>query len=187
MMPGPSSPRTCSPSPTTMLALLPVSRSLLRRILRSKGMVWLDIRHEQRVGWLHAGRHFRVALEQCWWVVLPDDAMRALLVGSALPRGGGADGEAPALSYYDLERRSFIDTNDATAGGGEFRFMDRRQETLFIGAACDGRTDEGAIRCLLDACLVTDAEMVDYENRWGGAEPSMCALLSYEYLQRVSL
>jgi len=161
--------------------------SPLRRILRSKGVVWLDTHHEQRVGWSHAGRHFRLAPEQCWWAVLPDDAMRALLTGSGRRGGSVLDGGAPELSYYDLERQSFIDTDECIFGGMECRFGDRRQEILFIGAARDGRADEGAIRRRLDACLVTDAEMVDYENRWGGAEPSMSAWLSSEYLRRVSL
>lgn len=50
--------------------LLCVSR---RRVLRSKGFVWLSSSHGAAHYWSHAGQHFEVREEGDWWADVPED------------------------------------------------------------------------------------------------------------------
>ena len=129
-------------------------------VLRSKGVAWLDTHHEQLVTWSNAGRHISIEAEQCWWAMLADSEMLAVL-----ERNGGPHG----AEEYEAERGAF---------DGEFG--DRRQELVFIGTGLDPE----AIGAALDACLATQDEMREYRERWSGSEPSMEAWADKEYLRR---
>lgn len=137
-------------------------------LLRSKGVVWLDSHHEQLVSWSHAGRHFNLEPEQCWWAVLPDVDMREILAGEQSGARSGCEG----ATLYEVERSTFKGVDG-----------DRRQEVVFIGA----ELREKEIRAALDACLATDEEMRDYRTRWAASQPSRSTWTSAEDLRRVTL
>lgn len=137
-------------------------------LLRSKGVAWLGTHHEQVASWSHAGRHFSLEPEQCWWAVLPDADMRDILAAEESGAGPGYEG----ATSYDAVRSCF----DGVDG-------DRRQEIVFIGV----ELLEAEIRAALDACLATDEEMREYRTRWDSFQPSRSTWLSYEDLRRVAL
>jgi len=96
------------------------------RVLRSKGVAWLDRSYTNLISWSHAGRHLSIEEEQCWWAVLSDEQMREVL--------GRGRSPSAAEALYNAELRAF----DRTGGV----YGDRRQEIVFIGT----RLDEKAIR-----------------------------------------
>ena len=111
--------------------------SPLRRVLRSKGFVWMAGSHNKAHYWSHAGQHFEVREEGDWW--------------DGVPREEWPADEAGRMAIT----RDFA--QDARVG-------DRRVEVIFIGQGMD----EGGIRGALEACLLTDEEMLKYWARWDG-------------------
>merc|ERR1712124_34642 len=122
-------------------------------VLRSKGTVWLDTQHRFAAGWSHAGRHFELPLVGTWWATLPREIMRAALS----PSGVDSDSESDA---YKAELAKFASSSIGDSVDGSGPFGDRRQEIVFIGINLDSLAIEQA----LDKCLLTDAEMEQYEQ-----------------------
>ena len=121
----------------------------MKRVLRSKGFLWLNSHHHLAMYWSHAGRHFELRPEGDWWCTVEegdwptDAAQREIILSDFLPAGA----EPPA------------------AGGGRaasFSPGDRRNELVVIGM----RMDDDAIRAALDECLLDDAEFEEYLERW---------------------
>ncbi|GFH50195.1 hypothetical protein CTEN210_06671 [Chaetoceros tenuissimus] len=115
-------------------------------LLRSKGFCWMaptswngpmeDIwRHNTKMYWSHAGKHFSVSTSGKWWAELTKDQLKIVF----------------SQNEKELNR---ILTEDFVSD----EFGDRRQEIVFIGA----NIDEEAITKELDECLCTDAEMENY-------------------------
>jgi len=109
----------------------------LRKVIRSKGFVWMSSSHRLAYYWSHAGQHFEVREEGDWWSEVPADEW---------PKGHG-------------DREAILRDFDA----GDSRVGDRRQEVIFIGQGMD----EAAIVAALDEALLTDEEMGQYWERWG--------------------
>ncbi len=113
-------------------------------IFRSKGMVWLNVSHRFAGNWSHAGRQLRFTNEGfAWWTTLPEEIMRACL---------------PKEEQHAAEMAHFQGSDG-----------DRRQEIVFIGT----NMDVEAIHAELDACLLSDEEMIEYRDHWAEEEESI--------------
>ena len=120
--------------------------SALGRVVRSKGYVWLANSHLASRYWSHAGIHFELRDSGAWWGTVPAD-------------------EWPS----DPEQRRLIASDFEETDAAAKRVGDRRQEIVFIGPGLD-RT---RIETLLDACLLTDAELATYNSSWKGHMPDV--------------
>ena len=113
-------------------------------VFRSKGMVWLNVSHTFAGNWSHAGRQLRFTNEGfAWWTTLPEAVMRKCL---------------PKEEQHAAEMAHFQGSDG-----------DRRQEIVFIGT----KMDVEAIHAELDACLLSDEEMVEYREHWAKEEASI--------------
>lgn len=117
-------------------------------VLRSKGFCWFapqswsgpdadTWRHDAAMLWSQAGRQFGISSAGKWWASLTDAQMQDFF--------GGQSAE------YERIKREDFKTSE---------FGDRRQEIVFIGA----ELAEETITATLDACLLTNDEMSDYDK-----------------------
>lgn len=109
----------------------------LARVIRSKGFCWLESHPSSRMYWSHAGKSMLLNYEGLWWGAMTKGQLKLM--------------EKMAAGEYERARKEDWDEKCA----------DRRQEIAFIGQ----RMDQEKIRALLDHCLLSDAEMVDYLKR----------------------
>jgi len=107
-------------------------------VLRSKGFFWLATRMDTAGTWGQAGGVCRHGGAGAWW---------AALDASEWPD--------------DDDSRAGIEA-DMTVDGQPAPFGDRRQELVLIGQDLD----RPALEALLDACLLTDAEMAAGPAAW---------------------
>ena len=120
--------------------------SALGNVVRSKGYVWLANSHLASRYWSHAGIHFELRDSGAWWSTVPAD-------------------EWPS----DPEQRHLIASDFAPEDAKTKRVGDRRQEIVFIGPGLNRPRIEG----LLDACLLTDAELATYNASWKAHMPDV--------------
>eukprot|EP00929_Paragymnodinium_shiwhaense_P087029 TRINITY_DN47354_c0_g1_i2.p1 TRINITY_DN47354_c0_g1~~TRINITY_DN47354_c0_g1_i2.p1 ORF type:complete len:737 (-),score=144.62 TRINITY_DN47354_c0_g1_i2:38-2248(-) len=120
--------------------------TVLKPVLRSKGFCWLDSEPLKMHEWAHAGRTIVVEPKTWWWSVLRDDQLQFQV---SYP---GAQND------YDRARKEKWDDD----------WGDRRQELVFIGGP---DMSEEAIVPLLDACLLSDAEVEEYVRQTDGIAP----------------
>lgn len=108
-----------------------------RALLRSKGFVWMGTSAQAAYFMSHAGQYLELLVLGRWW--------------AAIDRAQWP--QQPAV-LQDIT----VDFDGDSAHG------DRRQEVVFIGQfARDGGTSQRALEGVLDECLLTDAEMKEYE------------------------
>lgn len=112
------------------------NRSLMQKVLRSKGYVWLATRPDWIGQWSQAGRILSLAPIAIWWDAVPQD-------------------EWPDWPAEPEARQEIL-------GNWQEPFGDRRQELVIIGQYLDER----AMRWALDACLLTDAELAEGKAAW---------------------
>lgn len=104
-----------------------------RALLRSKGFVWMSTSAQAAYFMSHAGQYLELLALGRWWAAI-DKA------------------QWPTAALEDI-------TVDFAGPHG-----DRRQELVFIGQfAKDGGTSQRALEEVLDQCLLTDAEMKEYD------------------------
>lgn len=110
---------------------------LLHAVIRSKGFVWLPSNHQSALYWSHAGAHFVLHPLGQWWAASPKESW---------PEGGAETSEevGKIMAEFDLSGR----------------WGDRRQEIVFIGIGMD----QAGIEALLDAALLSDAEMSEFAS-----------------------
>eukprot|EP00802_Teleaulax_amphioxeia_P028222 Tamp_29831.p1 GENE.Tamp_29831~~Tamp_29831.p1 ORF type:complete len:144 (+),score=30.35 Tamp_29831:3-434(+) len=114
----------------------------MRAIIRSKGFVWVANQHLSAQYWSHAGHHFELNPLGLWWA-----ATRL----QEWPAGGDKDNADVQAIVNDF----------AAQADPACKFGDRRQEIVFIGIGMQ----EDKIEALMDACLLTDQEMVLWESQ----------------------
>ncbi|SDC38108.1 GTPase, G3E family [Cupriavidus sp. YR651] len=107
-------------------------------VLRSKGIFWLASRMDIAGDWSQAGGVCRPGAAGAWWAAIDAD-------------------EWPA----DAASRAGIEA-DMIEDGLPAPFGDRRQELALIGEKLNAH----ALEALLDACLLTDAEMAAGPETW---------------------
>ncbi|KAL2210995.1 cobW-domain-containing protein [Sarocladium strictum] len=107
---------------------------LLRRLFRSKGEFFLATRPHRAGEWSQAGAMLTIKGGRPWFCTLPEEEYMT-----------GND-EVDALVKHDISK------------GGEWG--DRRQELVFIGE----KLDHAALEEMLDECLLTDAELRNWET-----------------------
>ncbi|MDF3886216.1 zinc metallochaperone GTPase ZigA [Cupriavidus basilensis] len=107
-------------------------------VLRSKGFFWLATRMHAAGTWGQAGGVCRHGGAGAWW--------------AALDPAEWPDDEAGRAELLA----------DMTVDGKPAPYGDRRQELVLIGQDLD----RPALEALLDACLLTDAEMADGPDAW---------------------
>lgn len=116
-------------------------------VLRSKGLFWLASRMGIAGDWSQAGGVCRPGAAGAWWAALDE-----------------GDWPADAADRAEVEA-DMLDAGQPSAWG------DRRQELVLIGERLDGRT----LEALLDACLLTDAEMAAGPDAWAAYPDSFPA------------
>ena len=105
-------------------SFLTPGQASLRRVLRSKGFIWLASHNVLSFYWSHAGAHFELKASGRWWAAMPVEML----------------GE---VGIPDDVRDDF----DKEGGG----WGDRRQEVVFIGVGLDQPTICKLLdSCLLD-------------------------------------
>jgi len=107
-------------------------------VLRSKGLFWLASRMHIAGDWSQAGGVCRPAAAGAWWAALDE-----------------ADWPRDAADRAEVEA-DMLDEGQPSSWG------DRRQELVLIGE----QLDAPALEALLDACLLTDAEMAAGPDAW---------------------
>ncbi|CAG9177844.1 Putative metal chaperone YciC [Cupriavidus laharis] len=107
-------------------------------VLRSKGLFWLASRMGIAGDWAQAGGVCRPAAAGAWWASLD-----------------------PSEWPTDAADRAALDA-DMLDNGQLAPYGDRRQELALIGLDLD----RVALEALLDACLLTDAEMTAGPDAW---------------------
>lgn len=113
---------------------------LFRRLFRSKGEFFLATRPQQAGEWSQAGAMLTLHGGRPWFATLPPEEYMT------------GDAEVDRLVQFDLKQ------------GGEWG--DRRQELVFIGE----KLDVPALEAALDACLLDDEEMGQWETLMRKAE-----------------
>jgi G3E family GTPase len=111
--------------------------SILHTIVRSKGFVWVATHPNSAFHWSQAGAHLALHPLGMWWAATSVDLWP--------DAGDGSSAEVCKIMQ---------DFDTAT------RWGDRRQELVFIGIGMLQRE----IEALLDACLLTDQEMQQFEE-----------------------
>jgi len=114
----------------------------LKPVLRSKGFCWLDSEPLRQHIWSHAGRTLSVQPADWWWAALNEEQLKFKVTYP------GVEAE-----YHAVRREKW----DSTGSTG-----DRRQELVFIGGP---RMQEQVVIALLETCLLSDAELRDFETR----------------------
>jgi len=112
----------------------------LRPVLRSKGFCWLDSEPLRQHLWAQAGKTLDVRPGDWWWAALDKEQLKFKVTYP----GVEAD--------YKMAKKEKWDKDVG----------DRRQELVFIGGP-DMR--ERDIVPLLEACILTDIELKEYEDR----------------------
>lgn len=107
---------------------------LFKNLLRSKGVFWLGTRRFNYGTWSQAGLYCTLANGGMWIAALPEEERTRTM--KELP------------NYLDLMAREH---------------GDRGQELVFIGRFSQEEDEIARIRGALDVCLLTDAEMKQYE------------------------
>ena len=129
-----SSVRTSSQQENDQQHSLPTAR---RSLLRSKGFVWMGTSSSAAYFMSHAGQYLELIVLGRWWADIPE-----------IEWPSGSEGEI---------------TLDFDGKHG-----DRRQELVFIGQFDEmgnkGGNSRKALEEVLDSCLLTDDEMVLYED-----------------------
>jgi G3E family GTPase len=113
---------------------------LFHRLFRSKGEFLLATRPHRAGEWSQAGGMLTLRGGRPWFCTLPPEHYTT------------GDAEVDALVQHDIRQ------------GGEWG--DRRQEIVFIGE----KLDVTALERVLDGCLLTDAEMEQWEGIMRGGE-----------------
>lgn len=105
-----------------------------RALCRSKGFVWMATSKSAAYFMSHAGQHLELYVLGRWWA--------------------------------DIEKEQWPPSiDDEITRDFEGKNGDRRQELVFIGQFGKGSTQSReALEQALDKCLLTDEEMVEYEN-----------------------
>jgi len=119
----------------------------LKPVLRSKGFCWLDSEPLRQHIWSHAGRTLSVQPADWWWAALDQEQLKFKVTYP------GVEAEYRAVRHEKW---------DKTGSTG-----DRRQELVFIGGP---KMQEQVIISLLEACLLSDAELRDFEERIKGLQ-----------------
>jgi G3E family GTPase len=105
-----------------------------RALLRSKGFVWMATSAQAAYFMSHAGQYLELLVLGRWWAAIDQ-------------------------AEWPKEVLSEVTVDFEGANG------DRRQEVVFIGQfAKDGGTSQRALEGVLDECLLTPEEMVEYEK-----------------------
>jgi G3E family GTPase len=107
-------------------------------VLRSRGLFWLASRMAIAGDWSQAGGVCRPAAAGAWWAT-----------------------QDPADWPTEAAERALIEA-DMLADGQPAPYGDRRQELVLIGE----QLDTPALAALLDACLLTDAELAAGPDAW---------------------
>mmetsp|Transcript_81835 Transcript_81835/g.264243 ORF Transcript_81835/g.264243 Transcript_81835/m.264243 type:complete len:174 (+) Transcript_81835:179-700(+) len=113
------------------------TKTPLERVLRSKGLIWMDTQPQDALYWSHAGRCARFSTCGRWTQPAAADPSPAADAGAAA-FGSGRAGAAVAAAGWSPEALDLP-----------------RNELVFIGAGLD----EVAIRTMLDSCLATEEEL----------------------------
>ncbi|KAG2423004.1 hypothetical protein HXX76_015602 [Chlamydomonas incerta] len=108
-------------------------------VLRTKGFFWLATRHDVMGIWQSAGGAWQSEPGARWACLLQDEAAAASITSSSA-----------AAAEQDTS-------------GWDPVWGDRCQQLVWIGVA---PMDEGALRAMLDGCLLTDEEMALGPERW---------------------
>ena len=111
--------------------------AILHTIVRSKGFVWIANHPNSAFHWSQAGAHLALHPLGMWWAATSLEGW---------PDSGKSTSEevGKILAEFDLETR----------------WGDRRQELVFIGIGML----QNEIEELLDSCLLTDAEMLEFDE-----------------------
>ncbi|KAG2491095.1 hypothetical protein HYH03_010539 [Edaphochlamys debaryana] len=117
-------------------------------VLRTKGFFWLATRNDVMGIWQSAGGAWQGEPGARWACCLHED--------------GGAEGEPSTATAGVADREGW----DPVWG-------DRCQQLVWIGLA--PAMDEGALRGMLDACLLTDQEMAGGPEAWADMEDPLPA------------
>lgn len=112
----------------------------LRPVLRSKGFCWVDNEPLRQHVWAHAGKTLAVKTGDWWWAALDGEQLKFKVTYP------GVDAE-----YKQVRKEKW----DGEVG-------DRRQELVFIGGP---QMREQDITPLLEECLLSDDELVAYQER----------------------
>mmetsp|Transcript_14154 Transcript_14154/g.38887 ORF Transcript_14154/g.38887 Transcript_14154/m.38887 type:complete len:647 (+) Transcript_14154:64-2004(+) len=124
----------------------------LTRVIRSKGFCWIDSEPSSRMYLCHAGKHMMFRFDGVWWGAMSQEQLKLM--------------RKMASAEYDRARREDWDED----------WADRRQELVLIGQGMD----EGAIRGLLDSCLLTDDELEAYRTTQADDERDLQAMWRQE-------
>jgi len=108
-------------------------KSAMQAVIRSKGFVWLNNNHRKPLYWSHAGQYFDLKDFGMFWASTP-------------------------LDWWPQDEQS-LKQIISDFGGADNEWGDRRQEIVFIGVGMNQKE----IVQRLDACLLTDKEMEEYQ------------------------
>ncbi len=108
-----------------------------KNIIRSKGLFWIASRPAQTLIWNQAGGSLRADSAGIWWASMP---------------------EKERVNYPD-----YIDNQEHLNEKWDTAFGDRNNELVIIGV----ELDKEKIAAQLDACLVTEAELVSKQWKKG--------------------
>ncbi|CAL2106251.1 putative metal chaperone YciC [Tenacibaculum sp. 190524A02b] len=111
-------------------------------VIRSKGLFWIASRPEQALVWGQAGGSLKADSAGVWWA---------------------------SMTFEErIQYMAFVENQEEIESGWDHKFGDRKNEIVFIGQ----NMDETLIRSHLDACLITDEEVLlghwkeGYEDNW---------------------
>uniref|UniRef100_A0A7S0HTR6 CobW C-terminal domain-containing protein n=1 Tax=Hanusia phi TaxID=3032 RepID=A0A7S0HTR6_9CRYP len=123
--------------------------SCMKKIIRSKGFVWVANQHRSAQYWSHAGHYFELRALGLWWAATALDKW---------PDGGDNASQEVQKIVDDFSREE-----------PSQRWGDRRQEIVFIGIGMH----EKSIEKVMDECLLTDEEMKTYEEQAKASAPDV--------------
>ena len=108
-----------------------------RSIIRSKGLFWLASRPDQALIWGQAGGSLRADRAGVWWASMPFENR--------------------------IQYAPFVQNQRDIESNWHPLFGDRKNEIVFIGQDMD----EALIRANLNACLINEEELLDYDVDMG--------------------
>ena len=111
--------------------------SFLKYIVRSKGLFWLASRPEQALIWGQAGGSLRAESAGVWWASMPFEER--------------------------MQYPPFVHNQEEIESEWDFNFGDRKNEIVFIGQDMD----EALIKANLNACLMDEEELLEYDLEMG--------------------
>ena len=146
----------------------------MHSLIRSKGFIWLSNSHMQIFYWALAGKHFELKQYATWWARRVTCRPGQQPQGQPVPRAASLrpDRLHPLIHKNGLRARWAAvprdewpteekEVADILKDFDDGDYGDRRQELVFIGV----NMDRVAITNLLDACLLTDSELLAYKKR----------------------